>query len=265
LVVAWDNGRADRVLDDVAREEPLEIRIGDEQAGLVMRTPGHDSDLAIGFLLSEGVIDSLDDVAGCVVVTAADGRSLPNTVRVDLRTAGRFDPARFARTFSPSSGCGVCGRASIDAVRARRSHPLNAAFRLVSSVLSALPDSLRHAQPTFARTGGLHAAALFGASGAIHLVREDIGRHNAVDKVIGAALVEGDRIPLAERGLLVSGRGGFEIVQKAIVAGIPLVACISAPSSLAVQLAREAGQTLIGFLRGSRFVVYAGEERIRQG
>ncbi len=266
VVVEWDDGRTGRTLDDVVREEPLEIRLGDEQAALVMRTPGHDTELALGFLFTEGVIDGLSDVVSCGVAPGTGTPASANTLSVNLASTARADPGRLVRHFSASSACGVCGRASIDAVRARRWPPSSRDFRVTSSLLCEMPASLKGAQPVFARTGGLHAAALFDASGSIAVVREDIGRHNAVDKVIGWALLAG-RLPLDRCGLLVSGRGGFEIVQKAVVAGIPLVACISAPSSLAVQLAREAGQTLVGFLRGTRFVIYAGEERVdvRQG
>ncbi len=261
LVVRWDNGRTGQALDDVAREEPLEIRHGRDRAGLVMRTPGHDLELALGFLFTEGVIATVDEVVRLDVPAVEDGAFLPNTVAVELAPRADRDISRLARHFSASSACGVCGRASIDDVRARR--PLHGAdgFRIGSDRLCRLPDELRGAQPVFARTGGLHAAALFDAEGSIVVVREDIGRHNAVDKVIGWA-VASRRVPLDRFGLVVSGRGGFEIVQKAAVAGIPAIACVSAPSSLAVQLAREMGQTLVGFLRGNRFVIYAGEERI---
>ncbi len=260
VVVEWHEGRTGRTLDDVAREEPLEIRVGDERAALMMRTPGHDTDLALGFLFAEGVIDGLEDVASCDVPGDGSAQSA-NTLHVSLTAGAQPDFGRLARQFSASSACGVCGRTSIEAVRSRRSRRPNRRFRVSSSVLCGLPAALAGAQPVFARTGGLHAAALFDARGSIAVVREDIGRHNAVDKVVGWA-VRSRQVPLDERGLLVSGRGGFEIVQKAVAAGIPLGACLSAPSSLAVQLAREAGQTLIGFLRGARFVIYAGEDRI---
>jgi FdhD protein len=170
-----------------------------------------------------------------------------------------FDKMR--RHFFAASSCGICGKASIDSVRSRLLEPPNPDFRLAPEVLLRLPDALRSSQDVFERTGGLHAAALFDVRGTLLALREDIGRHNAVDKLIGWALREG-RLPLAESVLLVSGRGGFEIIQKAIVAGVPVVASVSAPSSLAVQLARELRLTLIGFLRGRRFVIYAGEDRL---
>jgi FdhD protein len=171
------------------------------------------------------------------------------------------DFEKMRRHFFAASSCGICGKASIDSVRARAMAAPNANFRLDPEVLVRLPETLRESQAVFGRTGGLHAAALFDAVGKLLVLREDIGRHNAVDKVIGWALLA-DRVPLSEEILMVSGRGGFEIVQKAIVAGLPVVASVSAPSSLAVQLAREMGQTLIGFLRGRRFVVYSGDSRI---
>ena len=184
-----------------------------------------------------------------------------NVVRVELAPESAPDFEKMRRHFFAASSCGICGKASIYAIRSRTLGPPNPDFRLDPEVLVALPDALRASQAVFGRTGGLHAAALFDASGELLVLREDIGRHNAVDKVIGWALLEG-RVPLGDIVLLVSGRGGFEIVQKAIIAGLPVVASVSAPSSLAVQLARELRLTLIGFLRGRRFVIYAGEERV---
>ncbi len=255
-VVEWDDGRSGRLLDDIAREEPLEICIAGGPTAVVMRTPGDDPELAAGFLFSEGVIERADDL---VRLDSPSGAR--NRVDVELGGSAANRGADFARHFSVSSACGVCGRTSIEAVRNRQA-PLNAHnFRIASRPLCELPAAVRDRQRVFARTGGLHAAALFDEAGEIVVVREDIGRHNAVDKIVGWALLSG-RMPLDRYGLLVSGRGGFEIVQKAVVAGVPLVSCLSAPSSLAVQLAREAGQTLVGFLREKRFVIYAGEERI---
>jgi FdhD protein len=255
VVIEWDGARAGRRLDDIVREEPFEIRADGVALASMMRTPGQDEELAAGFLLSEGVIHSRADLLALESTEA-------NVVEVRLAPDVAADLGRFVRHFTASSACGVCGRATIETARSRRfSIPAASTFAVGPRALSALPGSLAQAQPVFARTGGLHAAALFDATGRIVMVREDIGRHNAVDKIVGAALLA-DRVPVAKFGLLVSGRGGFEIVQKALAAGIPMVACISAPSSLAVQLAREAGQTLIGFLRGPRFVVYAGERRI---
>jgi FdhD protein len=186
-----------------------------------------------------------------------------NVVRVRLKGVS-LKPAQLRRTFFISSSCGVCGKASIDAVMARGIRRPNPKFFLDPTVLCTFPDTLKAAQSIFDRTGGLHAAGLFNAQGKLIVLREDVGRHNAVDKVVGWALLSGQvQLPLADYALMVSGRGGFEIIQKALLAGVPLVASVSAPSSLAVQLAREAGMTLVGFLRGRRFLVYSGEERLR--
>jgi FdhD protein len=225
-----------------------------------MRTPGHDRELAAGFLWTEGVIEEPDQIVSIETVEdAARDAQKGNRIDVELRD-GFPEIDGEGRNFVAGSGCGVCGKASIDAVRARGLRPLQSDFTIDPEVLCALPDKLRAEQEVFGRTGGLHAAALFSASGELIALRDDIGRHNAVDKVVGWALLEG-RLPLSEYVLMVSGRGGFEIVQKAIAAGVPVLASVSAPSSLAVQLARELGLTLVGFLRGRRFVVYAGEAR----
>ena len=224
-----------------------------------MRTPGNDEELAAGFLLTEGIIEQRAQLADVVIPPRA--RTL---VRVKL-ARGTPTPASLARRyFAANSSCGVCGKASIDSIRARNIRPLKPDFRVTADVLCRLPDVARASQETFGRTGGLHAAALFDAAGNLIVLREDIGRHNAVDKVIGWALLAG-RVPLNDCVLLASGRGGFEIVQKAIVAGIPAVASVSAPSSLAVELARRMRLTLVGFLRGRRFVIYSGEERLLGG
>lgn len=247
--------------DFLAVEEPLEIRIGDEPVSVTMRTPGDDADLAAGFLFTEGFVrDRAQIVALEPAASGAEGRR-GNLIRAELAPDAAFDPQRMRRNFFAASSCGICGKASIDSVRVRSLSPPNPDFRIHSATLLRLPESLRSSQDVFERTGGLHAAALFDAEGALLCLREDIGRHNAVDKVIGWALLEG-RVPLGDALMLASGRGGFEIVQKAVVAGLPIVACVSAPSSLAVQLAREMRQTLVGFLRGNRFVIYSGEERV---
>ncbi len=263
-VSEWDEGRVRRKEDYLAAEEPLEIRIGEHPLSVTMRTPGDDLDLASGFLLTEGLIQrreqivALDHDPGDPENPAANRG---NVVRVELDAESMPDFEKMRRHFFAASSCGICGKASIDSVRARSMQPPNPDFRLDPEVLVKLPDKLRASQAVFGRTGGLHAAALFDAEGELLVLREDIGRHNAVDKVIGWA-IRNDRMPLANVVLLVSGRGGFEIIQKAIVAGLPVVASVSAPSSLAVQLAREMSLTLIGFLRGRRFVVYAGDERL---
>ena len=255
-VVEWNEGSVRRVEDCLAGEEPLEIRIGRRPLSVTMRTPGHDSELAAGFLFSEGIVESSEQIAAIEEVKDAQ-----NAVRVKLARGVRFDPARSRRNFAATSSCGICGKVSIDVVRSRTRRLPEGAIRVTAEILCSLPERARTEQAVFGRTGGLHAAALFTAEGTLVVLREDIGRHNAVDKVIGWAVLQG-RVPLSECLLLASGRGGFEIIQKAIVAGIPIVACVSAPSSLAVKLARRMGQTLVGFLRGRRFVVYAGENRL---
>ena len=250
--------------DSVAVEEPLEIRLGYESFGkrqtssisITMRTPGDDEELATGFLFSESIIRSPDDVA---IVKPCSG---DNTVRVELEDGVAVDLDRLQRHFYTSSSCGVCGKASLDALRATGLETTPAIPGQFSrEVLVAIPGRLRARQDTFAETGGLHAAAAFGSDGELLIVREDVGRHNAVDKVVGA-LFRAGRLPAQELGLIVSGRASFELMQKTVVAGMPLLAAVSAPSSLAVELAREFNVTLIGFLRGDTFNVYAGEERI---
>lgn len=260
-VSEWDDGKLHRKDDYLAAEEPLEIRVGEHPLSVTMRTPGHDLELAAGFLFTEGLVQRVEQIVCLQSVTPADAPDRGNVVEVGLAPEATPDFEKMRRHFFAASSCGICGKASIDAVRSRLLRPPNADFRLSAELLVRLPDALRSSQDVFDRTGGLHAAALFDAGGALLVLREDIGRHNAVDKVIGWALREG-RLPLGDCVLLVSGRGGFEIVQKAIVAGLPVVASVSAPSSLAVQLARELRLTLVGFLRGRRFVVYAGDERV---
>lgn len=255
-VVEWREGNSRRVEDYLAAEEPLEIQIERKPLVVTMRTPGNDEELAAGFLLTEGIIE---ERAQLVKIAIPARRR--NLVRVKLVRGAGIPSSKARRYFAANSSCGVCGKASIDSVRARNIRPLNSGFRIGAEVLCKLPDLARPSQETFGRTGGLHAAALFDATGKLIVLREDIGRHNAVDKVIGWALLNG-RVPLNDCVLLASGRGGFEIVQKSIVAGIPVVASVSAPSSLAVELARRMRLTLVGFLRGQRFVIYSGEERI---
>lgn len=262
----WDAGSRRTKSDYLAVEEPLEIRIGEHPLSVTMRTPGHDPELAAGFLFTEGLIKSRADIVSLESVEPADGTNRGNVVSATLTPEAAPDFERLRRHFFASSSCGICGKASIDAVRDRTLSSPNPAFRVGARVLTQLPETLRQSQDVFERTGGLHGAALFDAQGRLEVAREDIGRHNAVDKVIGWALLEQEnRVPLSRSVLLVSGRGGFEIIQKAIAAGIPVVASVSAPSSLAVQLSREMRQTLVGFLRGTRFVVYSGEERIVEG
>lgn len=250
------DGSALRDRDALAVEEPLEIRIEGEPMAVTMRTPGADLDLVAGFLFTEGVIDGLDDLHALAHVDdPADPRG--NTVDCVLSggvPAARRDRAR--RELFASSSCGVCGKASIDRIFLA-TPPLERAPPPPPALLHALPARLRAAQDVFGHTGGLHAAALFSASGDLAVLREDIGRHNAVDKVIGARL-RADVMPGPESILLVSGRAGFEIVQKALMAGVPVLASVGAPSSLAVSLARRAGMVLIGFLRDGRYNLYSG-------
>lgn len=258
-VTEWKDGAMSAVQDALAAEEPLEIRAGDVPVTVTMRTPGHDAELAAGFLITEGIVDGPEEFEW---PGAEDGNSTGqrNVVRVKLRNAG-FDAGELQRNFFAASSCGICGKATIAAIRRRGLRVLNGHMRVNAELLCRLPEVVRAEQAVFERTGGLHAAALFDGEGRLLVLREDIGRHNAVDKVVGWAALQG-RLPLAETMLLVSGRGGFEIAQKAVAAGVPIVASVSAPSSLAVKLAREMGLTLVGFLRGRRFVVYAGQERV---
>lgn len=253
--------------DSLVGEEPLEIRVNGRPLAVTMRTPGDDFALATGFLVSEGVLahaDELARIAYCAGArTTEDGGNSYNVVNITLADGVPPPAASLERRVYTTSSCGLCGKASLDAVRtaARWPLPLAGGPRLDPAVLTALPDQLRAAQPVFARTGGLHAAALFTADGQLLDAREDVGRHNAVDKVVGRALQEG-RLPLSDAVLLVSGRASFELAQKAVMAGITVLAAVSAPSSLAVDLAAEAGLTLVGFLRGAAMNVYTGAERL---
>jgi FdhD protein len=263
-VTEWSDGRVRRVQDSLAGEEPLEIRVGENPLAVTMRTPGHDLELAAGFLFTEGIIQRREQILSLEMAKPEAGKQAGNLVVAQLEGDVQLDAEKTQRNFFANSSCGICGKASIDAVRSRFLRAPNAGFRVRSDVLCGLPENLGASQDIFSRTGGLHAAGLFRANGELVVAREDIGRHNAVDKVVGWALREG-RLPLAEFVMVVSGRCGFEIAQKAIAAGFPIVASVSAPSSLAVQLARELNLTLVGFLRGRRFVVYSGEERIILG
>ena len=276
-VTEWSDGRVRRVQDSLAGEEPLEIRVGENPLAVTMRTPGHDLELAAGFLFTEGIIQKREQIISLEIGKPDEGTQRDmqrgtqfgtrlgtqygNLVVAQLEGDEQLDAEKTQRNFFANSSCGICGKASIEAVRSRFLRAPNAGFRVRSDVLCGLPEKLGGSQDIFSRTGGLHAAGLFTADGKLVVAREDIGRHNAVDKVVGWALREG-RVPLGEFILVVSGRCGFEIGQKAIAAGISIVASVSAPSSLAVQLARELNLTLVGFLRGRRFVVYSGEERI---
>ena len=241
--------------DLVAVEEPVQIRLDDRDLAITMRTPGHDAELAVGFLFTEGILAdaaSIEDVA-CT----------ENTVTVRLKPGSvTGEAASQERRFYLTSSCGVCGKASIDAIVSSGCTAAPGDRPVVSaSVIRGLPETLRLTQPVFDRTGGLHAAALFDATGNLALVREDVGRHNAVDKLIGRSVLDG-RVPLHESVLLVSGRASFELVQKAAMAGIPILAAVGAPSSLAVETALRFGMTLAGFVREGRFNVYSGAQRI---
>jgi len=267
-VTEYSDGRSRRLQDSLAGEEPLEIRVNGESFAVTMRTPGNDSELATGLLFTEGVIESPDQIlslqspATSPEPNASTSNAAENTIDIQLSPSAPFDPAA-RRNFHINSSCGVCGKSSIDEVRSKllRAPSQSAAFQISAATLLQLPERLSSAQGIFDRTGGLHAAGLFTRAGELIVAREDIGRHNAVDKIIGWALAQ-HKIPLADHALLVSGRCGFEIAQKALLAGVPLVASVSAPSSLAVQLARELNLTLVGFLRGKRFVVYSGDSRL---
>jgi FdhD protein len=257
-VTEWEDGAISSVQDSLAAEEPLEIRIGSVPLTVTMRTPGHDLELAAGFLLTEGIIEGQDQIAALRAPALENGLK-GNVVEIELKDAS-FDPKDSQRNFFAASSCGICGKASINAIRARGLRQPDRDFRVEPEVLCLLSETLRSEQAVFSQTGGLHAAALFDVSGQLIALREDIGRHNAVDKLIGWALLQ-NKLPLSQYVMLVSGRGGFEIVQKVLAAGIPVLASVSAPSSLAVKLARELGLTLIGFLRGRRFVIYSCEFR----
>ena len=237
-----------RERDAVAVEEPLEIRIGGEPVAVTMRTPGHDEELALGFCLSEGLeprsASLPDDLAANTVDVSADG----------------FDPERLRRSFYTTSSCGVCGKGALEAVRVE-AKPVVSELRVTASLISALPERLRESQAAFTETGGLHATGLFDSAGELLCVREDVGRHNAMDKVIGWAFRE-EKLPLHDSILCVSGRLSFELVQKAAVAGCPILVAVGAPSTLAVELGAEQGITLCGFVRGGRMNVYTRPDRI---
>ncbi|MET8424574.1 formate dehydrogenase accessory sulfurtransferase FdhD [Nocardia sp. NPDC004860] len=246
--------------DTLAVEEPLEIRTGGQSLTITMRTPGADIDLVHGFLYAEGIIDSADDIVSARYCAGTDenGQNTYNVLDIQLRTPVPVQP----RPFLTNSSCGLCGKTALDEVRTRIRHAMPAnSPRIDVHTLAKLPDELRSRQQVFDATGGLHAAGLFTPEGEALAVREDIGRHNAVDKLVGWAIRE-NRLPAHDLVLMVSGRASFELVQKAIMAGIPVMGAVSAPSSLAVDLAADAGLTLVGFLRGETMNVYTGEDRL---
>ncbi|MFF8860526.1 formate dehydrogenase accessory sulfurtransferase FdhD [Streptomyces sp. NPDC015139] len=251
--------------DTLVAEEPLEIRLDGRPLAVTMRTPGDDFALAAGFLVSEGVLASASDLQNIVYCAGAtaDGSNTYNVVDVKTAPGVALPEFTLERNVYTSSSCGLCGKASLDAVRTTTRWPIadTPPLRVTPELLTGLPERLRAAQRVFDRTGGLHAAALFTEDGELLDIKEDVGRHNAVDKLVGRALQNGD-LPLSRTLLLVSGRASFELAQKAVMAGVPVLAAVSAPSSLAVDLAAETGLTLVGFLRGSSMNVYAGEDRI---
>ncbi|MGY4099008.1 formate dehydrogenase accessory sulfurtransferase FdhD [Nocardia sp. R16R-3T] len=264
-VVRIRDGRHSRRPDTLVAEEPLEIRIAGHPISVTMRTPGHDFDLAAGFLVSEGAVWATDQLTGLRYCSdaAAEGGNTYNIVDVDLAPGMVGPDTSLQRNFYTTSSCGLCGKASLEAVRTSTKWSVaDDPLAVTPTVLTTLPDRLRAAQQVFDSTGGLHAAGLFTADGRLLCLREDVGRHNAVDKVVGHALRSG-LLPLRETILMVSGRASFELVQKAVMAGIPMLAAVSAPSSLAVDLAAENGLTLVGFLRGTSMNVYTAAERLR--
>ncbi len=267
-VLRVDSDKTVRRPDSVVVEEPLEIRVGGRSLAVTMRTPGDDVDLAIGFLVTEGLIGGAEDVSTARFCEGASDGELNtyNVLDVTLAPGVPEPDASAARAFYATSSCGICGKASIEAVRTSSRFELveSREVTLAHQTLIGLPERLRSAQRVFERTGGLHAAALFTTAGELLVLREDVGRHNAVDKVIGWATRE-NRLPLSQGVLQVSGRVSFELVQKATMAGIPILAAVSAPSSLAIELAEEANMTLIGFLRGESYNVYAGAGRLTSG
>lgn len=265
-VTHWREQTREQREEALTVEEPLEVRIDHRSLAVIMRTPGQDRELALGFLLSEGVIARPEDVERIEEENDADGLPLPNVVNVTLRLPAICAPASsqttaFERHFAVSSSCGLCGKNSISDLLIPARPITGDDLRVKAETLYRLPDLLREEQSVFTHTGGLHAAALFDAEGRRLLLREDVGRHNAVDKLIGHGLLHGD-FPYSQRILMVSGRTSFEIIQKALLACIPCVAAISAPSSMAVELAERGGLTLIGFLRGPSMNVYTHPERI---
>lgn len=270
---------SERRPEPLAVEEPLEIRLVfgppgrrlEQSVAVAMRTPGNDVELALGFLRTEGILARLEDLEsaapGSDLAAEAFGEEARppacNTVRVQLGPGVRFDLARLQRNVYTTSSCGVCSKASLEALKITGCRPLDQPFPgIAAETVRLLPERLLQAQSVFAATGGLHAAGLFSCSGQLLSLREDVGRHNAVDKVVGEQFLAG-RLPLSERILMVSGRSSFEILQKALAAGIPLVAAVGAPSSLAVEVARQYRMTLLGFVRDGRFNIYCGEERVR--
>ena len=261
-VTAWrfERGSSTARTESIAIEEPLEIRLGGRRFTLTMRTPGHDDELAAGFLLAEGFIEDRDELGEVRRLRDSSGRPQPNALDVVLNVSAEANRRRLRRNFAISSSCGVCGKSSIEALH-RRLRAVDSLLTVQASTILSLPGAMRSAQEVFASTGGLHAAALFDSAGTLKIIREDVGRHNAVDKVVGHSLLRAS-LPLSNSMLLVSGRVSFEIVQKAAAAGIPILTAISAPSSLAIELAASLGVTVIGFLRESSMNIYSYHRRV---
>lgn len=264
------NGTADHFDDALAVEEPLEIRVGFDSdvrrvhkaISITMRTPGDDESLAVGFLFTEGIIKSRDQIASVQHCgKPSPDKGIRNTIRVELSDGVDVDLKRLERHFYTTSSCGVCGKSSIEALQTGATKITNVGPTVSAEIIHELPASGIASQSTFEKTGGLHASVLFDPAGKIEALAEDVGRHNALDKVIGKKFRSGE-VPLSNNILLVSGRASFELVQKALMAGIPIMAAVGAPSSLAVELARECGMTLIGFVRDGRFNIYSGEQRV---
>jgi FdhD protein len=256
----WHNGATRERIEKLAVEEPLEIRLGGRRFTLTMRTPGNDEELAAGFLFAEGFVNNASELGEIRRLRGRKGAPEPNAIDIVLNVPADGLRARLKRNFTMSSSCGVCGKTSIDSIRRRVTPPSDSA-RVAPATLLALASKLRDGQRVFAATGGLHGAAIFDLDGAMLAIREDIGRHNAVDKLVGYALANA-MLPLERHLMMVSGRLSFEIVQKAAAAGVPILAAVSAPSSLAVELAEEIGTTLVGFLRDGTFNIYTHHARI---
>jgi len=258
--LGWRRGRASAHGEKLAVEEPLEIRLAGRRFMLTMRTPGHDEELAAGFLFAEGFINDATELGEIRRVRERKGAPAPNAIDIVLNVPAAGLRSRLKRNFVMSSSCGVCGKTSIDSIRRRVAPPSDSA-RVAPATLLALPEKLRAGQRVFAATGGLHGAAIFDLDGTMLAIREDVGRHTAVDKVIGYALTNA-MLPLSRHLMMVSGRLSFEIVQKAAAAGVPILAAVSAPSSLAVELAEKVGTTIVGFLRDGSFNIYTRPDRI---
>ncbi len=267
-LLSFEGGHMERKSDEVVAEEPMEVRVIVEEKGqmrhsiaVTMRTPGHDFELAAGFLFSEGIVADHTAIRDIQYCSSTPDPARNNVVNVFLSPGTAFDPQKFSRNVYTTSSCGICGKASLEMLRVACPVPPVGTFNLSPGYFLELPKKLRKAQTLFSRTGGLHASALFDAKGELLLAREDVGRHNALDKVVGALLCEG-RLPASDTVLLVSGRVSYELVQKALMGGIPALAAVGAPSSLAIDMAREFNMALIGFLRDGRFNVYSGAQRM---